>query len=65
MHFDNEKQQKNEVLQRFILSFGGKFHPLLLLEDGARELIDQFTADIIGTAEVVFGCKKYKKHPWN
>ena len=51
------------VLDKFQAAIGGKFAPLLLLED-PQEIVDNMTRDLNETAEDILGKARVKRQPW-
>ena len=64
LHYDIEKLKDPTTLEEFRNTLGGKFAPLLLL-DNIQDISSKIENAINGTAKDVSGtCKKQKRHPW-
>ena len=61
--FDLEKLNDPLVKQEFENKIGGRFAPLLLLDD-LQQLVDEFSDKVKETAYEVLGKRRKVKNPW-
>ena len=61
--FNLEKLNDKSIAEEFQAKIGGKFAPLLLLEN-VDELTEGFNAAIAEVAQEVLGKQRNKKQPW-
>ena len=63
MKFDLEKLSDPKVKQEFQCKIGGRFAPLMLLND-MQQLVDEFSEQVKETANAVLGKRRNIKKPW-
>ena len=62
--FDLEKLKDPEVVEIFQASIGGRFAPLLMIEQDIQDLTEKFNSAVVDTAKEVLGKHRQIKKPW-
>ena len=62
--FDLDKLKDPEVAESFQAKLGGKFAPLLVIDQDIQELTEQFNSAVVDTAKEVLGKHRPTKKPW-
>ena len=62
--FDLEKLKDPEIAKTFQATLGGRFAPLLVVDQDIQDLTEQFNSAVVDTAKEVLGKQRPIKKPW-
>ena len=62
--FDLDKLKDPEVVKIFQASIGGRFAPLMMIEQDIQDLTEKFNSAVVDTAKEVLGKHRQIKQPW-